>query len=154
MAMRLLALVATVVVLVGFAGAIGGTSKQTAAEARFALEIEAWCARWWAEYAALGDPETMPEWASWLARVAPLVSEQERELAELEPPASYRDEAARIHAHISHEKPITSEMRAAAHRGDERTFDRLAASLEPSAREWNDAMSRIGASGCVAGATS
>jgi hypothetical protein len=96
----------------------------------------------------------MPEWASWLARVAPLVSEQERELAELDPPASYRDEAARIHAHISHEKPITSEMLAAARRGDERTFDRLAASLEPSAREWNDAMSRIGASGCVGGATS
>ena len=74
--MRLLALAAAVVALVGFAGVVGGASKQTAAEARYALEIEAWCARWWAEYAALGQPETMPEWASLLARMAPLVSEQ------------------------------------------------------------------------------
>ena len=154
MAMRLLALAATVVVLVAFAGAVGGTSKQTASEARYAQVVEAWCARWWAEYAALGQPETMPEWASLLARMAPLVSEQEAELAQLEPPASYRGAAARLQAHISGEKPITSEMRAAARRGDEETFERLVVSLEPSGREWNDAMRRIGASGCVADAAS
>ena len=151
--MRPLALAATVVVLVAFAGAVGGTSEQTAAEARYALEVEEWCARWWAEYAALGQPGTMPEWASWLARSAPLVTEQEREFATLGPPASYRGEAARIRAHMAREKPITREMHAAARRGDEDTFERLVASLEPEAREWYDAMRRIGASGCVTDAT-
>jgi hypothetical protein len=150
--MRLVALAAAVVVLVVFAGTVGGTSKQTAAEARYALEVEAWCTRWWAEYATLGQPQTMPEWASWLTRSAPLVTEQEREFAKLDPPASYRREAARIRAHISREKPIARKMHAAARRGDEGTFERLVASLEPEAREWYDAMRRIGASGCVAGA--
>ena len=45
-------------------------------------------------------------------------------------------------------------MLAAARRGDEETFERLVVSLEPSGREWNDAMRRIGASGCVADAAS
>ena len=93
----------------------------------------------------------MAEWASWLVRADPLVAEQEREFAKLAPPVSYRDEAARIRAHMTDEKPITRGMLAAARRGDERTFERLVASLEPSAREWNVAMRRIGALGCAAG---
>jgi hypothetical protein len=152
-AMRPLALAAAVAASVAFAGAVGGASKQTSAEARYALEVEAWCGRWWTAYAALGEPETMAEWASRLVRTAPLVAEQEQEFARLRPPASYRSQAARISAHMEDEKPIARQMLAAAGRGDERAFERLVAGLEPSGREWNDAMRRIGAYGCAASPT-